>query len=89
MVQIIHMRIRICTVIQSNPVNSYSNNSDLRLIRSMYETPFRDDHSIIIRSIRISHFWSYFIRSLADVVYEDLYPSLREIEILHDQHLAR
>ena len=52
-------------VIQSNPVNSYPDNSDLRLIRMHLRPPFRANQSNIIRLIRISHHSYYFIRSIA------------------------
>ena len=49
--------------LQSTPVNSYPDNSDLRLIRMYLRPPFREDQSNIIRLIRISHYWYCFIRS--------------------------
>ena len=49
--------------IQSTPVNSYPDNSDLCLIRMYLRPPFREDQSNIIRLIRISHYSYYFIRS--------------------------
>ena len=47
------------------PVNSFSDISDLRLIRMQLRPPFRDDQCNIIRLIRISHYSYHFIRSLA------------------------
>ena len=53
-------------ILQPTPVNSYPDNSDLRLIRMHLRPPFRDDQcSNIIRLFRISHYSYYFIRSLA------------------------
>ena len=51
------------SIIQSTPVNSYPDNSDLRLIRMYLRPPFREDQSNIIRVNRISHYSYYFIRS--------------------------
>ena len=52
-------------ILQSTPVDSHPDNSDLRLIRTHMRPKFRDDQSNIIRLIRISHFSYNFIRSLA------------------------
>ena len=49
--------------VQSTPFNSHPDNSDLRLIHMYLRPTFRDDQSNI-RLIRISHYSSYFIRSL-------------------------
>ena len=50
-------------MLQSTPVNSYPDNSDLRLIRMYLRSPFREDQSNIIRLNRIPHYSYYFIRS--------------------------
>ena len=52
-------------LLQSTPVNSYPDNSDLRLIRTHLRSLFWDDISNIIRLIRISHYSYYFIPSRA------------------------
>ena len=46
---------QLCAI-QLTPVNSYPDNSDLRLIRMDLRRPFRDKQSNIIRLIRISHY---------------------------------
>ena len=43
-------------IIQSTPVNSYPDNSDLRLIRTSLRPPIQDDQSKIILLIRISRY---------------------------------
>ena len=40
----------------STPVNSYPDNSDLRLIRTSLRLPFQDDQCKIILLIRISRY---------------------------------
>ena len=42
--------------LQSTPVNSYPDNSDLRLIRTSLRPPFQHDQSKIILLIRISRY---------------------------------
>ena len=51
-------------LIQSTSVNSYPDNSDLRVIRSYLRPPFRNYQSNIIWLIRVSHYSCYFVRSL-------------------------
>ena len=53
--------VKICKTsetkeVQSTPVNSYPDNSDLRLIRTSLRLPFQDDQCKIILLIRISRF---------------------------------
>ena len=50
--------------LQSTPVNSYPDKSNLRLIRMYLRPPFRYDQRNIIRFIRIAHYSYYFIRAL-------------------------
>ena len=50
--------------LQPIPLNSYLDNSDLRLILMYLRPPFRDDQSNIIRLIRISNYSYLFIRPL-------------------------
>ena len=53
------------SLIQSTRVNSYPDNSDLRLIRMYPRPPFCENQRNIIGLIRISHYSYYFIRSPA------------------------
>ena len=73
--------------IQSTPVNSYPDNSDLRLIRTHLRSLFRDDQSNIIRLIRISHYSYHFIPSLAIRISRiPLYKTLHSNSNINQKH---